>query len=80
MCLAVPARVTAVLGPDRAKVELDGVLKEVSTALVENVRVGEYLIVHVGFALGRIDEAEAARTLALMAEARGRSAPEEAVT
>lgn len=76
MCLAVPARVAAVTGPDRAKVELDGVLKEVSTALLSDVRPGEYLIVHVGFALGRIDEAEAARTLALMAEAGVPSAAE----
>lgn len=68
MCLAVPARVVALRGPDRAEVELGGVRKEISTALVEAVREGEYLIVHVGFALGRIDEAEAARTLALMAE------------
>lgn len=68
MCLAVPARVTALLGPDRAEVELGGVRKAISTALVENVREGEYLIVHVGFALGRIDEAEAARALSLMAE------------
>lgn len=79
MCLAVPARVTAVLGSDRAKVELDGVQKEVSTALVEDVRPGEYLIVHVGFALGRIDEAEAARTLALVAEVRARGTSREVV-
>lgn len=66
MCLAVPARVVAVTGPDRAKVDLGGVQKEISTALVDDVTVGEYLIVHVGYALGRIDAEEAARTLAAL--------------
>lgn len=67
MCLAVPARVVAVLAEERAKVDLGGVQKEISTALVEEVEVGEYLIVHVGYALGRIDAAEAARTLTALA-------------
>jgi hydrogenase expression/formation protein HypC len=69
MCLAIPARVTAVLDETRAVVDLGGIRKEISTALVEDVRVGEYVILHVGFALGRLDEAEAERTLALMEEA-----------
>ncbi|AXE30839.1 hydrogenase assembly protein HupF [Chromobacterium phragmitis] len=68
MCLAIPARVTEVLEPDQARVELGGVHKIISTALVDAARVGDYLIVHVGFAIGRLDPAEAERTLALLAE------------
>ena len=66
MCLAVPARVVVVTGPDTAKVDLGGVQKEISTALVDDVAVGEYLIVHVGYALGRLDAEEAARNLAAL--------------
>ena len=51
-----------------ARVELGGVLKEVSLALVEGVQPGDYVIVHVGYALSRLDPEEAARTLALFAE------------
>ncbi len=54
---------------DVAIVELGGVKKDISLALVEGVVVGDYVIVHVGFALTRLDPEEAARTLALMAEA-----------
>ena len=54
---------------DVAIVELGGVRKDISLALVEGVVVGEYVIVHVGFALTRLDPEEAALTLALMAEA-----------
>ncbi len=68
MCLAVPVRVTALLDGDQAKVDIGGVQKEVSLALVEEVAVGEYVILHVGFALGKVDTAEAERTLALLAE------------
>ncbi|MCM2322386.1 MAG: HypC/HybG/HupF family hydrogenase formation chaperone [Oligoflexia bacterium] len=68
MCLAVPAKVVQLLDDDKAKVELGGVLKEISLSLVENVSVGDYVIVHVGYALSRLDPAEAARTLALFSE------------
>ena len=69
MCLAIPALVTAVL-PDRmAKISLDGVVKTISVALVEDVVPGDYVIVHVGHALAKIDPEEAERTLALIAEA-----------
>lgn len=69
MCLAVPARVTQVLDGDMAKVEVGGVLKDVSLALVDDVAVGDYVILHVGFALSRLEPEEAAATLALFAEA-----------
>ena len=68
MCLAVPARVVALLDDDRATVSLGGVTMPVSLALVEGVEVDDYVIVHVGYALTRLDRAEAERTLALLAE------------
>lgn len=73
MCLAVPARVVRLVDAETCVVDLAGVQKEVSTALVEDVREGEYLVIHVGYALGRIDAEAAAETLALLelqAEAR----------
>lgn len=69
MCLAIPARVVEMTGPELARVDLGGVRKEVSLALVDDVSVGDYVIVHVGYALTRLDPEEAARTLATFAEA-----------
>jgi len=69
MCLAIPAEVTALLPDDMARVTLDGVSKEISIALVEGVSVGDYVVVHVGYALSKIDPEEARQTLALLAEA-----------
>ena len=69
MCLAIPARIESVSeGAESAIVSLGGVRKEISLALVEDVRAGDYVLVHVGFALQKIGEEEAARTLALMRE------------
>jgi len=69
MCLAIPARVVEIDANDQAIVDLGGVRKDVSLALVEDVQVGDYVIVHVGYALTRLDPEEAEKTLALMAEA-----------
>ncbi len=63
MCLAVPAEVVALLEGGRARVSLGGITKEISLALVDDVAVGDYVLLHVGFALGRIDAEEARRTL-----------------
>ena len=68
MCLALPALVTELLPDESAKVNLGGIAKTVSLALVSDVAVGDYVIVHVGYALSVIDPEEAARTLALFAE------------
>ncbi len=68
MCLAIPARVVELRGADQALVELGGVRKAVSVALVSGVTVGDYVIVHVGHALTVVDPDEAERTLALFAE------------
>jgi hydrogenase expression/formation protein HypC len=69
MCLAIPVQVTELLPDDMAKVSLDGVTKVVSTALVEDLKIGDYVVLHVGYALSKIDPEEAARTLELFASA-----------
>ena len=75
MCLAVPALITAIdPATDMASVALGAVTKEVSLALVEGAAVGDYVLVHVGYALGRISPEEAQRTLALIAAAGGAEA------
>ena len=69
MCLAIPAEVVTVSGDgESATVSLDGVKKDISLALVENVAPGDYVLVHVGFALGVLSAKEAAVTLELMAD------------
>jgi hydrogenase expression/formation protein HypC len=69
MCLAIPVQVTELLDSDMARVTLDGVGKIISLALVEDVRVGDYVILHVGYALNKLDPDEAEQTLRLLAEA-----------
>jgi len=69
MCLAIPALVTELLPDNMAMVSLDGVSKAISLALVDDVAVGDYVILHVGYALTRLDAAEAERTLELLDEA-----------
>jgi hydrogenase expression/formation protein HypC len=66
MCLALPARVVEIHGEQHAVVELGGVRKTISLALVDGVAVDDYVIVHVGYALTRLDPAQAEATLALM--------------
>ena len=68
MCLAIPARVEQLQEDGNAIVDLGGVRKAISLALVDDVAVGDYVIVHVGFALQKLDVEEAERTLALFAE------------
>ena len=70
MCLAIPAEVVEVdPAGDTATVSLDGVRREVSTALLEQVTVGDYVLIHVGFALSILDPTQARETLQLFAEA-----------
>lgn len=69
MCLAIPARIVELLPGDACRVDLGGVRKEISLALVDGAGVGDYVIVHVGYALSKLDEEEARQTLALFAEA-----------
>ena len=70
MCLAIPVRITEVLDAERARASIGGIVREISVALVEDVAVGDYVILHVGYALSKLDPQEAARTLAAM-EAAG---------
>lgn len=67
MCLALPARVVQRLEGDEALVDLGGVRKRVSLALVPAAGAGDYVIVHAGHAISRLDPREAAETLALFA-------------
>ena len=69
MCLAIPVQIKEILADDMAKVSLDGVVRVVSTALVDNVAVGDYVVLHVGYALAKLDPEEAQRTLEMFASA-----------
>jgi len=69
MCLAIPARVIGLPEPGTAQVEVGGVQKRISLALVDDVVPGDYVIVHVGYALTKLDPEEALRTLAMFAQA-----------
>ena len=71
MCLAIPALVIERLDDDEAVIDLGGVRKQVSVALVPEAAVGDYVIIHVGYAISMLDPAEAQRTLALFAQLDG---------
>ncbi|WP_027525697.1 HypC/HybG/HupF family hydrogenase formation chaperone [Bradyrhizobium sp. Ec3.3] len=68
MCLAIPAEVKKLLTENMAVVSIDGVSKEISVALIEDIAIGDYVIIHVGYALAKIDPQEARRTLELLRE------------
>jgi hydrogenase expression/formation protein HypC len=79
MCLAIPGRIVAVVDAANqiATVDVSGVRRDVSVALLEDARVGDWVIVHTGIAIEKLDEEEARKTLALLAEmekAAGRTA------
>lgn len=71
MCLALPAQITTVLEDNRAIVNLGGITKEISTALLNEIKEGDYVIIHTGYALTRLDEQAAQKTLQLFAEMLG---------
>lgn len=72
MCLAVPGKIIAIEGErdgfKMAKVSFGGVVKEVCLAWIDNPEVGEYVLVHVGFAINKINEKEAEETLKVFRE------------
>ena len=68
MCLAIPVRVVAIHADQWAEAEIGGVITRVSTALIDEVSPGDYLIVHAGFAITRLNVEEAEKTLALFDE------------
>ena len=63
MCLAIPCKIVELKADDAAIVEVGGIRKEISLSLVDDVVVGDYVIVHVGYALTRLDPDEAEKTL-----------------
>ncbi len=76
MCLAMPARIISLLENETAIINLGGVEKQISLALLDTeISIGDYVVVHVGYALTRLDEVQAQQTLALFAQMQ--SAKEE---
>ena len=67
MCLAIPLKIVKVTG-ETASVEIEGVRRQVSVVLVPDIKVGEYAIVHAGFAIGKLDEKEALENLQMIRE------------
>jgi hydrogenase expression/formation protein HypC len=72
MCLAIPGKIESISGDDpltrTGKVNFGGILKEACLAYVPEAKVGDYVIVHVGFALSRLDEAEAQKVFEYLKE------------
>ena len=69
MCLAIPGRVVALADEDGlATVDVSGVVRRVNVGLLESVAPGDWVLIHVGFALARVDEEEAQATLSLLQE------------
>jgi len=67
MCLAVPVKIVSVDG-DEAEAEIGGVRRRVSIAFAPEAKVGDYVLLHTGYAIGVVDEAEAEETLKLLEE------------
>ena len=68
MCLAIPAKVAALEEGNLATVDILGVTREISVDLTPQVQVGDYVLVHAGFAIQRVEEQDARETLSLLAE------------
>jgi hydrogenase expression/formation protein HypC len=70
MCLAIPGRVLEIVDEQAllAKVEVSGVVRNVNVGLLDSVRPDDWVLIHVGFALSKVDEEEAQATLALLAQ------------
>lgn len=68
MCLAIPVRIEEITSDETALANIGGVRKEINIALIEDIQVGDYVILHVGYALNKIDPDEAEKTLQLFAE------------
>ncbi len=68
MCLAIPSKITKIEN-NMATIDVEGIQREASLLLLEDARVGDYVIVHAGFAIQKLDEAAAQETLDLLREA-----------
>jgi len=69
MCLAIPSKITAINENEMATIDVEGVQRECSLLLLEDAKVGDYVIVHAGFAINKLDEAAAAETISYLREA-----------
>ena len=80
MCLAIPGKILSLLHDEpwsrTGKVDFGGILKEVNLSYVPEAGVGDYVIVHVGFAISRVEESEARRVFEYLAEIEGLAANE----
>jgi hydrogenase expression/formation protein HypC len=72
MCLAVPVRVVALLDDQWVEIEVGGICSRISIAMIDGVAPGDYVIVHAGFAITRLNVEEAEKTLALFDEIAAR--------
>ena len=70
MCLAIPSKIVSI-DNEMAVIDVDGTQREASLLLLEDAKVGDYVIVHAGFAIHKIDEVAAMETLDLLREAMG---------
>jgi hydrogenase expression/formation protein HypC len=68
MCLAIPSKIISI-NDNFATIDVDGVRRKASLMLVENARIGDYVIVHAGYAINKLDEAAALESLNLLREA-----------
>lgn len=68
MCLAMPAQIIMIKENDKAIVNLGGIEKEISTILVDSPKIGDFVIIHVGYALTKLNEIEAKKTLAIFSQ------------
>lgn len=69
MCLAIPVEVVEVIDQDRARASIGGIVREICITLVADVKVGDHVILHVGYALSKLDPEQAERTLETMRSA-----------
>jgi hydrogenase expression/formation protein HypC len=70
MCLAIPGKIVEMVDEENhiAKVDVGGVRRNVNTGMLDDVRVGDYVLIHVGFAMSKVDERVAEETLRLLQE------------
>jgi hydrogenase expression/formation protein HypC len=81
MCLAIPGKIVELVDAEKqlAKIEIGGVRRTVNTAMLDEVNLGDYVLVHVGFAMSRVNEQEALETLRLLTELGETQAELEAI-
>lgn len=65
MCLAIPGKIIEILEDSKARIDYGGVIREANLSLIEKPKIGEYVIVHAGYAIQTLDAAEAEETLEL---------------